>query len=280
MPKRKNILTSDLIIAMSKYGDELGHPPTTAEVHQRAKDGKMASVNIYLSRLGYNEKIGKNTWGIVLAACGMQMPENRPGRGRKLSSAEKARRNRIAMDKKKQRENLAREKRIAEFKAKKAKEEKAQPHKITPPVPQPIAVSITGRQGLADELELINLIGMPVVVVKHKKPMILQPNGSVIFYAESYKFLDDVTISKELSELFGNVQARRVHMPFCIVTTSNERIAFPPPKPGTYYLLPRQQAEIIASTGRTMNDLVFPLQYRKAKNLLEIQTIGIKISKK
>ena len=267
---------TDLIIDMKHLGEKLGHAPSKTEVNQAASTGEVATAATYISHFGINPKTGQQSWALVLESCGMKMPKDRYGRGHKLDPRERARRNHEKAEKQKIREEKARKKRIAKFQAAKAKMAEA-PSEPAPAIPAQKHDKIFGRQAMADTLELINLTGMPVLLSRHKKTEILPCITEVKIFAETYKFLDDYIVDKEINQLFGGVQTRKVVMPFCLVDKSGERHRLPEPKPGVYYLVSRKVAELIASTGRSMEDLIFPLQYHKVANgVLAIETIGIK----
>lgn len=284
MSKRRT--TADLIIEMSKLGDRLGHPPKLSEVAAESKQGHIASTATYLRLLGHDVKTNKNSWKTVLEACGMEMPQDRHGRGHKLDPKEQARRNKIAQDKKKKRAALrdarAREKRLAKIQSEKAKAAKqaSQSAAKDPTATVPAQITITGRTEMADELKLINLTGYTLALMRRGRREYIPSSGKITFFADSYKYLGDTIIGKEIRELFGNVGMQRIHTPYCVVDTKNERRQLPKPHPGTYYLLSRRDAELIASTGRSMEDFVIPIVYRTKSGILYVDGIGMKLSSK
>lgn len=296
----KSRLVCDLIIEMGHLGDELGHPPTQKDVSVRAARGEMASVGTYLKRLGTDPNTGKTTWGTVLATCGMEIPDDRNAKGKRLTAAEKAARAREKREKKQAREDKAKQasqkknaKSQSTPKASNASSTPNAPPSTPTPDPAPPAApvpprvippmvsdnSVAGRKGMADNLALVNLTGYPLRLTRRKKTENLPSSGRIQFFADSYKFLDDQVVNDEINQLFGGIQTKRIGTSYCFVDLRGNRHNLPAPQPGTYYLMSRRSVDRIGATGRTTNDLLFPIQYEVKSGVLVVTSVGVRIAR-
>lgn len=284
-------MTSEMVLLSQRFG---GRPPKTTEVEREFKEGKMASPQVYLRVLGKHPYTGGRSWRVVLAACGLE-PDGAPwGYDSWAQVGEITLQRALEIEAQHMAELEAEaaaneEERLAEQRAREqayqaAQEKRAAVEVNCAPyepitVPMPFDNGIAGRTEAAKTLKLINLTGY-TLILSHLGRSNLRSSGTVEFFADQYKFLDDQVVGQELSRLFGDIESKRVDVFYCI-SHKGKQYSFPAPQPGTYYLMPRRSAELIGSTGRTMNDLIFPLQYhlREETKTIVVESVSVKLAK-
>lgn len=125
---------------------------------------------------------------------------------------------------------------------------------------------------------IVNLTGEKVCISQRRgRSKYLLPSGRISISSETFKYFDDKTTDAQLKQALGiDVQIKKVSWSYCMVSNDGKHYPLPPPQAGIYYLMTRKTADYIGSTGRSMEDLIFPLEYQKATGLLVVSAIGIK----
>lgn len=274
-----------------------GRNPTTVDVKRACSEGIVHSTTVFMRLLGEDPVTKERSWQTVLRRAGFLTKEEREAAElAKLTPEEQAAyterkeaEQQARLEEAERKQNFELQTKLAEAvtaldEAKILIEQQAQRiaslecsqqyEYVT--VPTPYDNGIAGRTEPVAKTTVVNLLGSPALIYPDGKTKRLLPSGTIDTFVDGYSCFDDQVVETELRRVVGkNVQIKKARNSAYMSDLDRHRIALLPPRPGTYYLMWQRDAEFIGKTGRTMNDLVYPLEFHQDENgLITVRTYG------